>query len=256
MLQILKHLRTGTMTGTIYTIMIQHYQLLSGFSTLVLERTNTIPWSATPWMDSLCRYLQHIKGQIIMEKLWMLRPRQQNNVAIMEDIWELHLPKAKAIQINSICTYLKINFLSKITDHSGTTLLPQALYLQQPNNSFFHSTPNQSTLSWPTQPCPGKIAWRQWKEVILWMYAQPNLTTLLKPLGQWTQQYNQDYDWTWTVNPRTHQLFHRYNNGWHTYQPKWQWMTEIIYPSQPRILRVALADTIPVTPNYYATAFT
>jgi len=81
------------------------------------------------------------------------------------------------------------------------------------------------------------------------MYAQPNSTTLLKPLGQWTQQYNQDFEWTWTINPRTHQLFHQYNDGWHTYQPERRRLTEIIYPSQPRILRVPLADTVPVTPQ-------
>jgi len=249
MLQILKHLRAGTTTGTIYTIMIQHYQLISGFSISVLERTTAIPWSTAPWMDSLRGYLQHVKGQIIMKNPWTLRPRRQHDVAIMEDIWELHFSKAKAIQINSVRTYLKITFLSEITDHSGTTLLPQALEPQPPNNTFFHRTPNQSTLSWPTQPCPGKIAWRQWKEAILWMYAKPNSTTLLKPLGHWTQHFDQDFDWTWTVNPRTHQLFHRYNDGWHTYQPERRRLTEIIYPSQPPMLRVALVDTVPVPPQ-------
>jgi len=211
---------------------------------------HTVPWSTAPWMDSLHRYLQHIKWKIVLANPWKLRPQQQNDVEIMEDIWELHLPKAKALQINSVQTYLKITFLSEITDHSGLTLLPQALSPQKPNNSFFHSKPNQSTLSWPTQLCcPWKITGKQWQEVILWMYAQPNTTTLLKPLGPWSQQYNQDYEWMWTVNPRMHQLFHWYNNGWHTYQPKWWQTTEIIYPLQPWIIQVAPTNTIPATPQ-------
>jgi len=248
-LQILKHIRTGTTTGTLYDITIQHYQLLSGFSTPILERTGMIPWSPAPWVDSIRGFLHHINGQIILSKPWMPRPRRQYDVAIMEDIWALHLPKAKAIQINSVRTFLKINFLSEITDHSGMTLLPHALAPQKPNASFFHSQPNHSTLSWPKQPCPGPTAWKQWKDIILWMYAEPNSNHLSKPLGPWNHHHATDYQWTWTVNPQTQQLYHQYQKVWHTYKPDRRQPTEIIYPTQPQIVREAPSGTVPATPH-------
>jgi len=206
--------------GKLYHIMIQHYQLLSGFSQPVLEKTNAIPWSTAPWVDSLRSFLHCIKGQIVLSQPWLPRPRRQHDVTIMEDIMALNLPKAKAIQVNSVRTYLQVNFLSEITDHSGTHILPHALLPQQSQSSFFHNNPNQSTLHWPRQPCPGNNAWKQWKEIVLWMYAKPDSTDLLKPLGPWSPHYTQDYSWSWTVNPQTQQLFHRYQNLWHTYLPE------------------------------------
>jgi len=52
-----------------------------------------------------------------------------------------------------------------------------------------------------------------------------------------------------TVNPQTHQLYHQYQQVWHTYQPEcWQPM-EIIYPMQPCILQEAPTNTVPATPH-------
>jgi len=64
--------------------------------------------------DSLWGFLQQIKGQIVLSNPWKLCPQWQNDVAIMGEFWTLHLPKAKATQINSIHTYLKITFLLKV----------------------------------------------------------------------------------------------------------------------------------------------
>jgi len=185
-LQIIKHLQSQTMTGMLYHIMLQHYQLLSRFSKPVLEQTNAIPWSTTQWVDSLQGFLYHIKGQIILPHPWTLHPCRQHDVTIMEDIMALNHPRAKAIQVNSVHTYLKIKFLSEIINHSELKLLPQALSPQKSKSSFFHNNPNQSTLYWPWQPCLGSTAWKQWKEIILWMYTQPHSTNLLKPLGPCT----------------------------------------------------------------------
>jgi len=229
--------------------MLQHYQLLSGFSQPVLEKTNAIPWSTEPWVDSLRSFLHRVKGQIILPPPWLPCPHRQHDATIMEDIMALNLPKAKAIQVNSVRTYLKVNFLSEITDHSGMHLLPQALFPQQSQSSFFHDNPNHSTLYWPQQTCPGNNAWKQWKDIVLWMYAKPNSTDLLKPLGSWNHHYTQDYSWNWTVNPQTQQLFHRYQNMWHTYLPKRRRPTEIIYPLQPRIHREAPVNTVPTMPQ-------
>jgi len=106
------------------------------------------------------------------------------------------------------------------------------------------------------QPCPGPKAWKQWNEIILWMYAQTNSTKLSKPLGPWNQHYNSDYNWKWMVNPRTHQLYHQYQQVWHTYQPECWKPMEIIYPMQLCIIRKAPANTVPATRTFYTAEYT
>jgi len=141
--------RTPMKKRTIYDITIQQYWLLSGFSTSILECTGMILWSPGPWVDFIWHFLQHINRKIILSKPWLPHHQQQQNIAIMEDIWALHLPTAQAIQINSVRTFLKINFLSEITDHSGVTLLPQT---HSPHQNPMHCS---STVNLTTAPYPG-----------------------------------------------------------------------------------------------------
>jgi len=81
------------------------------------------------------------------------------------------------------------------------------------------------------------------------MYTQPNSTTLTKQLGPWTQNYQTDYWWSWTINPITQELYHQYNNVWHTYTPEQCNPTKIIYPSLPRMMREAPTNTVLAMPQ-------
>ncbi len=62
-LQMLKHLWTNTEIGRIYHITLQHFQLASGLSQPVLQDTQLLPWSHTPWIDNLQAFLHNIHGQ-------------------------------------------------------------------------------------------------------------------------------------------------------------------------------------------------
>jgi len=100
----------------------------------------------------------------------------------------------KAIQINSVQSFLKVNFLLEITDHTSQQLIPQLLEPQKPPpSSFYHENPNQGTLLWPQQPSPGRSAWKQWQEVITWIYAQTDGLTLQQPLGPWLHKFDHSY---------------------------------------------------------------
>jgi len=103
------------------------------------------------------------------------------------------------------------------------------------NTSFYHTNPNHSTLEWPSQPSPGQIAWKQWKDAITWIYAQPNSITLQQLLGPWLTQYDQDYKWTWLMHPPTQNLYHCFNQQWHVYRPIRQTTTFIEYPARPMV---------------------
>jgi len=154
-LQFFKHIRTNTTTGRTYQILLQHYQLYAGFTQPILENTKPIPWSTAPWVDNLRHFLRHVNGRILLKNPWTPKPHREHDRAIMEDIQAYHFPHHKAIQINSVCLFLQVNFLSEITDHNGCKLLPEMLAPQKPPPaSFYHTNPNKSTLLWPQQPAP------------------------------------------------------------------------------------------------------
>jgi len=53
----------------LYWIVLQHYQLLSGLPTLILENTRSIPWSNAPWIDTVRQFLHAINGQILVSTM-------------------------------------------------------------------------------------------------------------------------------------------------------------------------------------------
>ncbi len=170
----------------------------------------------------------------------------------MEDIQAYHFPRQKAIQLNSVRPFLRINYLSEITNHTGTRLLTHKLQPPQPHKpSFYYDNPNQSSLLWPKQPLPGRTAWNQWKDVITWMYATTDGQTLQQPLGPWLHKYDHDYQWNWTVNPTTQELYHKHGTNWHVYQPIRRTTNYIEYPAQP-VSRPQLPDNSqPATPTLH-----
>jgi len=95
-LQLVKHLRANTTTGQSYQILIQHYQLYSGFTKLILEKTNAIPWSTALWVDSICKFLHHIQGRIILKK-----PGLPNHIGSMiMQSWKIFSPiTSRAIKL-------------------------------------------------------------------------------------------------------------------------------------------------------------
>jgi len=168
----------------------------------------------------------------------------------MNDIQAYHFQRHKAIQINSVRLFLRINYLSEITDHNGSKLLPQMLEPQKnPPDSFYHRHPNHSTLLWPQQPSPGRTAWKQWKDAITWIYAKPNGITLQQPLGPWLSKFDHDYEWNWLIHPTTQQLYHRTEDKWHVYRPIRCTINFLEYPATPTISHQLPDNTQPATPT-------
>jgi len=255
-LQFLKHLRLNTSIGQILQIHIQHYQLASGFKRSILEDTWPIPWSNAPWMDWLRQFLRHINRKLLLKNPWVSMTRWHNDQHIMSDILEYQLPKNQLIAINSIQLYLKVNVLFELTDHTGTTLLPEKLAPWPTKDGHIYSSPNRSTLDWPTQPKPGPTAWKKWKEVILWMYAKPANMTLTDLLGPWLSTYKKDYERAWQYHEPTQQVYHHHCHVWYEYNNPHQHLNTIIYQHESRPRANLPPDTKPVTPKITNTKIT
>jgi len=99
-----------------------------------------------------------------------------NDQNIMDDVM-VHLPDADHKAINNVQMYLQIMNLSKITDASGTTILPHAM---EPDPSSA-----RSTLKWPNQSKPTTAAWKHWRRALQHLYLRAGSTHLTQPLKEW-----------------------------------------------------------------------
>jgi len=251
-LQLIKHLRTNTGIGEVYRIVLQHYQLLSGFPTSILEDTRTIPWSNAPWIDTVRRFLHLINGQILLPQPWLPKACRQHDRFLMSDILELNLPATHAFQVSSIHLYLQITTLSEITHHSGNYILPGYLHPRRPT-PLSSTYDNYSTLQWPAQPCPSAAAWKRWRDILSVLYLQPQSTSLSQPLGLWTLDHATNYHWGWSVCLTTWTLFCYYKGRWITYSQRRRYPDYYLYQhhSSPS---AKPTNTVPVTPNITSTA--
>jgi len=156
-IQVLKHLHAETTTGTLYTILINHYQLSAGISEPILENPIPIPWSSAYWIDMRHNHLRQIKGTILLQHPWVPPRRRDHNQFIMDALLQANLPLSnhELKIINNVHVCLQANTLSDITSHTGTHIRPECLQAPPtaPNVTLDHH-PNQSTLHWPNHAPP------------------------------------------------------------------------------------------------------
>jgi len=123
---LLCHMWVHTQLGQTFKVLIRQYQLWTGIQNPVLQDTTPCPWVPDRWISRLRRTLQTHKMQII-HNAWMIPPIRQHDVFIMEAVLDLELSVLQLEQINACRMHLQITTLAEITDHTGNSLLPQAL---------------------------------------------------------------------------------------------------------------------------------
>jgi len=158
-LQVLKNLHTTTSTGLVYSLLLQHCQLMLGLSRLILQHTRPLLWSSAHWVDNLWSFLHSVQGQILLQQPWSIHPQWQQDWFIMEDVLVYNLTKKQALQIQSVQLYLWMTLLSKITNHSFTHILIAMIYPAPCATHEQHYCQNTCTLTWPCQILPGPAAW-------------------------------------------------------------------------------------------------
>jgi len=224
-LQMIQHTRSMTIINKVYNIVTQ-YQLMSRLLCSILQDTRPIPWSTALWYDTLQQFQDLINGQIIIQNPWIRIWHQHNDCHIMDNILGLKLPWQHAIQLQSVHLFLQVSVLLEITHHTGLMLLPFAITWPHPRIKYNHSKHNSSTHQWLQQTLPGPAAWKQWSDMISWLYLDPNTDKLHQPLGQWLPNFDTDYKWQWHICPWQHILFWSYNAAtWYAYHPH-QWFPD------------------------------
>ncbi len=142
----------------------------------------------------------------------------------MDDVHS-SLPNANYNAINNVRLYLRVTYLSEITDASGITILPHALQ-DSPCSS-------RSTLQWPHQPPPKPTAWQHWRSAISQLYLRTDSQQLVQPLKEWAgSMFNLDWQWDWRIQPETMELYQRNGSAWSTRQPVLHKRTYVAYKLQ------------------------
>jgi len=133
---------------------------------------------------------------------WVIPPLRRNDVFLMEAIHELDLTPQQLEQINACRMYLQVTTLAEIVDHTGMTILPQALSTAaRPEPTGLHDL-SRSTLTWPNIHPPSKKCWKLWTKTLCTLFAgAAQQTKLNHPLGIWLPQYQDVRTWHWRLSP-------------------------------------------------------
>ena len=105
----------------------------------------------------------------------------------MEDILNTTTSHTDIKRINACRIYLRVTFLSEISNIKGTAIIAGSLIGDK-------SKIANSNIDWPNQSNPNLSTWLLWSRRIKRIYCAQSQSTLLwspKRLGQWTKNHTQ-----------------------------------------------------------------
>jgi len=100
-LQLLKQLRTTSLTGQLYCAVIDAYQIRAGCSRPILEYTEAMAWCPDGWLTTARQFLHSINANIVVQKPWVPQPRRVHDRNIMEDV-QCNFPSDDQVAINNV----------------------------------------------------------------------------------------------------------------------------------------------------------
>jgi len=159
------YLRAKSNLGIAFKLLKRAYQLWAGLSCHILEDTQPCPWIPTHWVSHLCNTMHRNQTQICYNS-WKVLPLCQQDRHLMEDCAEQNYSMVKLEQLNACRMYLQVTTLAKITDHTGTELLPQAFPDPNRLNLRKLDTISSSLLQWSMIAIPSAACWRIWSNTI------------------------------------------------------------------------------------------
>jgi hypothetical protein len=215
---IIRHLRSESTLGRIFRIAIDHYQINAGLSRHVLQDTQKLTHIEGLWIDSLRAFLAHANATIELQNAWTLPALRENDKHLMDDALKLLQDGTKGDVIstfNRCRIYLKVTTLAELCDHTGTQMLPEAITKHKDHSPSLQQY-GTSTLTWPTQPDPGKESWKIWRKVLRKLYLCSEGTKLREEakLGAWKEKWNEfPRTWNYRATATGENMFYRRQDG-------------------------------------------
>ena len=107
-----------------------------------------------------------------------LSPNRQNDTNLMDKFFSIIKNQEDLKRLNIVRQYLKVIYLSDITNVLGTHI----------DYEYFTNQVHDSTLKWPQLTYPPQISWNIWRQTIIKTFCSHKDTTKLKSefqLGKW-----------------------------------------------------------------------
>ncbi len=208
---LIRHMQAKMPLGQAIEILIQQYQIWAGVLQHILQDTTPYSWVPDRWLSWL-RQTMYAHNIQIRYPAWVIQPLRRNDVFLMEAINELGQTSQQLEQVNACRMYLQVTTLAEIVDHTGTTILPQAISLHPKNAPTGLKDLSSSTLNWPTIHPPSQASWKLWTKTICNLFSgAARQTKLCHPLGIWLPNYQDVHMWHWRLSPLG-SLLHKANS--------------------------------------------
>jgi hypothetical protein len=150
-------------------------QLEAGIGKPIMEDCRSLDYIEWGWIPSIRDYLQHINGQIMLGRRKEPTYRDHDTY-LMDSLYLREITQRERIYINRCRIYQQVALLSDIATVAGLQI----------NKAWFYPTtekPSRSTLKWPIQNQPSRVAWVAWENFL--KSFQTENGKLRKPLGKW-----------------------------------------------------------------------
>ena len=147
-------------TSKAVKLLFHWYQYASWISHPVLENSShSTAYVNSIWANDLIRMLSKCQIQIKLPETNIQKIQRFNDKFIMDDILSSILSTKIRRQLNVCILFLRITFISEITDIYATYFIQGILH---GDNSKMPVTP----LHWPKQGFPNSSTWKVWSKVI------------------------------------------------------------------------------------------
>ena len=199
--EFLSSYETGNTTSEQIQIALEVIQLMVGLPTWIFSQHNhdLINMIDDCWIKCTWNFL--IKNDFQIDaSVPALLPQRTHDCFLMERINTLDIPAHDKARLNLCRIYLQAITLSDITDAGGIQILEKAMLGQRDMHRV-------SNLNWPSQGRPCEQDWKLWRYHLTRLFSRPRSKVLLQPLGQWTTQTHQR--WEWWYDDITLQIYHQ-----------------------------------------------
>jgi len=145
-------------------------------------------------------------------------------------------------QLNACGMYLQVTTLAKISNHTCTWLLLQALSSSASCSPIVLDSISTSLIKWPVIHQPSNALWQYWTHTVCKLFTESTSgNRLQKPLGAWTSTYQQYCFWQWHLSPND-RLLHQPAPNKHPRAAILIWMQN---------LQLAFSPAIPMNQQFY-----
>ena len=177
---ILTHLRREDKIGNLIKLLVEVVQVQAGISEPVLNTKHKwATWVETTWLTNVREGLDEIGGGLVI-KVDSPKPPRQFDRALMEIFSQWKVSKEEMKSINRVRIYLKVYFVSDISNFEGTEVLPQILEVRKGRESVWN---------WSRQVRPPKSDRNVWKKNVEKLCI--NNLSLITTLGRWKRSTHQ-----------------------------------------------------------------